>query len=113
MTVRTLEGRLTTTASGAVCWEVYAATYDLAEPVTSWLRTHHGFGRPSCPIDGFDEVIATIARPGLKLELGWDIWSGFYVFGDGPEADALVRAVAAEFDPKLSLPEFQRYRQDW
>ncbi len=113
MIERTLQGQLTTNHSGAVCWEVYAATYDLIGPVAEYLRTVHGFAAPSPPVDGLDSVVATIGRPGLKLSVGWDIWSGFYVFGSGAAADALVRQLAADLEPRLAEPEFQACLQEW
>jgi hypothetical protein len=110
---RPLTAILTTTASDRLSWEVYAATYDLAGPVTDYLRHSHGFGLALPPFFGLDEAVATIARPGMRLSLGWDIWSGFYVFGDSPEADDLIRQLAQDLDPRLSEPEFAQFAQDW
>ncbi len=113
MATRPLTAILTTTASGRQSWEVFEASYDLAGPVCDYLRQVHGFGTPTTPLFGLDEVVATVARPGMRLSVGWDNWSGFYVFGDSEAADTVVRQLAADLTPRLAEPAFAVCAQDW
>jgi hypothetical protein len=46
-------------------------------------------------IAGLDEVFRDYGREGLVIGLEWDNWSGFTVVAKSPQAEQLVRQIAA------------------
>jgi hypothetical protein len=61
------------------------------------------------PVSGLDQVLAELARGELVVHLGWDIWSGMFVFAREPAGDRLVREIAAWLEARLGEPAFAEH----
>lgn len=108
-----LEGFFCKSANERQCYEIYQATADFIYEAASILKLKYGFSEPKRPIVGLDEVLTEVSKDGLKLLLGWDIWSGFYVMADSEEADAIVNEFGNYLESVIQQPEFNLYIHVW
>jgi hypothetical protein len=108
-----LEGFFWRAANGRQSYEIYRATSEFIYEAAKILRQLYGFSEPKRPIVGLDEVITECSKDGLKLLLGWDNWSGFYVLADSPEGDELVNEFGKYLDSIIQRPEYEVYIHIW
>jgi hypothetical protein len=108
-----LEGFFCKAANDRQCYEIYQATADFIYEAANLLKQLYGFSEPKRAIVGFDEVLTEVSKDGLKLLLGWDIWSGFYVMADSEEADAIVNEFGKYLDSIIHQPEYNLYIHIW
>lgn len=57
------------------------------------LVSRFSFQAEGKPLDGIDVVYWDFTRDGLRLIVGWDIWSGCFVFATTPEGDQVVQEI--------------------
>ena len=107
-----LAGGWSTTATGRPSFEVFAASPEMVFAVLK-LSARVGFTVVRGPGVGLDCVIAEIERERVRICVGWDIWSGVYVFASDERGDDAVRELAKLVEPRLITAEFQRYVQVW
>ena len=108
-----LQGFFCKAANGRQCYEIDQVTSEFIYVAANYLTQRYGFSAPKKPIVGFDEVITECSKEDLKLLLGWDNWSGFYVMADAPETDALVKEFGEYLDSIIQQPEFEIYLHIW
>ena len=113
MSKERLEGFFCKAANGRQLYEVEKATPEFIYVAAKILRQEFGFSELKKPIFGLTEVITECSKDQLKLLLGWDNWSGFYVMADTPETDEVVMAFGKYLDSILHQPEFEIYVQVW
>ena len=100
MAARTLAGTWGATAAGRPEYSVYAAGPALVGYVMVELEDH-GFLWVCGPVIGIESVVAEVRRQDELVCLGWDIWTGFYVFAADDRHDAATRYIAAWLEPRL------------
>jgi hypothetical protein len=108
-----LEGFFWRAANGRQSYEIYRATSEFIYEAAKLLQQKYGFSAPKRPIVGLDEVMTECSKDGLKLLLGWDNWSGFYVLADSPEGDDLVNEFGKYLDSIIQRPEYEIYIHIW
>jgi hypothetical protein len=108
-----LTGCFHTTASGRASYEIYLATPDFLQVAANVLRVRFGFSLAPEPLVGFDQVITDCERDGVKLLLGWDNWSGFYVMADAAAGDNLVKEFGTYLNTLIEQEEYDRYIHRW
>ena len=108
-----LEGCFHTAANGRLGYEIYLATPDFIDVAADLLRERFGFSKARSPVVGFDEVITDCHKGDVKLLLGWDNWSGFYVLADSPLGDAVVKDLGDYLDTVIHQAEYDRYIHRW
>ena len=72
-----------------------------------------GFSKSRTPVVGLDEIITDCEKEDVKLLLGWDIWSGFYVMADSEAGDAIVDEVGKYLNSIIQEPQFESYIHRW
>jgi len=108
-----LEGTFYKAANGRQSHEIYRATSEFIFVAAKIWHEQFGFSKSRAPIVGLDEVITDCEREGIKLLLGWDIWSGFYVMADSDAGDAIVHEVGTLLNILIQNPEFEQYIHRW
>jgi hypothetical protein len=102
---RPFEASWTTTAQGRPSFEVFAADPSFVAYVLARLVDERGAAIELAPVIGLDEVIAEVRAHGEPVRVGWDNWSGFYLFSDTESGDAVVRELGAWLEPQLPALE--------
>lgn len=100
MSDKPLQGVFYQTAQDRASYEIdtdVAFIYKLA----TVLVKQFGFQSKGAPLDGIDVVYWDFTRDGLTLTVGWDIWSGCFIFATTPEGDAVVQAIGQYLDRVL------------
>ena len=110
---RRLEGHLYKTPDGRSSYEIYLATSALVLVAAQILTDRFGFSEARTPFIGFDEVLTDCHRGDVKLLLGWDNWSGFYVTADSAVGDEVVKEVGDYLDSLIQRAEFDEYLDRW
>jgi hypothetical protein len=108
-----LQGFFCKAANGRQCYEIDKATPEFIYVAANFLVQKFGFSEPKKPIVGLDEVLTECSKEQLKLLLGWDNWSGFYVLADTPDTDAVVNEFGRYLDSVIHQPEFDIYVHIW
>jgi hypothetical protein len=98
----------TVTQSGRPSWEIDGADEQIVGEVIAVLVDVLGCELVLPPVVGGDSIVAELTRDGHRLHVGWDIWSGFYVFADAEDGDGATREIAAWLEPRLGEPRFAR-----
>jgi hypothetical protein len=100
-----LEGHFCKTAGGRVSYEIFKADSDYLKTVHDVLTGQFGFRRKKLlgleVLIGLDEVICSYERASLQLEVGWDSWSGCYLFATEEAGDEVVSEIGAYLDELL------------
>ena len=109
----TLSGCFHKAANGHVCYEIYRATPDFIQVAARVLRERHGFPPANKPLHGFDEVLTECCKDGVRLLLGWDNWSGFYLLADSNAGDAVVEDVGRYLDSIIHQDTYDAYVHHW
>ena len=108
-----LAGSLYKTADGRQSYEIYLATSEFIFVAAKILHEQFGFSKCHEPFVGLDEVITDCEREGIKLLLGWDIWSGIYLMAASEAGDAIVSEVGLYLNSIIQTSEFERYIHRW
>ena len=58
-------------------------------------------GKPAIPIVGLDVVLWRWEKDGIKLEMSWDIWSGFSLDSKSEDGDVFLSTFASHLDQFL------------
>ena len=110
---RTLQGDFHLAANGHKSYEIFYAVPDIIFEVSNILVDRFGFVQTDSPITGFDEVLMRCHKGEIILDLGWDNWSGFYLFAHTAEGDALVQEIGVYLDTIIGEKRFEKYIHDW
>jgi hypothetical protein len=108
-----LEGFFWKTANGRQSYEIYKATPDFILVAAKILHERFGFSKAKKLLDGIDHLITDCAKDDVKLLLGWDNWSGFYLMSDSDAGDAVVIEVGNYFESIIQQTEFDNYIHHW
>lgn len=99
------KGNFYKTAHGRVSYELFEAEPDYLKTVHRVLTKQFGFRRKNLLgvgiLIGLDEVLCSYAHNNLQLEVGWDSWSGCYLFATEEAGDEVVREIGAYLDELL------------
>ncbi len=94
-------GVLHKTAHDRNSYEIYGADSDFLCKIVQVLEARFGFAALNQPLDGIDCLYWDFARDGIRLTVGWDIWSGCFVFANSAAGDELVREIGQYLDQVL------------
>ena len=83
-------------ASGRASYEVEAEVDFLSE--FSKVLEGLGFAKYRPPIVGLDQVFLDFKNGDVRLTIGWDNWSGCFVFAWEPEGDPFVIEAGRQID---------------
>jgi hypothetical protein len=104
-----LEGKFIQTASGRKSFEVLHAKPEIIFPISKILVHEFGCTEPNIPTVGLDTVVTECYKDNIKLNLGWDIWSGFYIFADSVQGDKIVDKIGNYLIEILSSKKFEEF----
>ncbi len=107
--IRNLTGNIHTAANGQKTYDVFCASSGLIPVIGRLLQQQFGFSPQSTPAIGLDEIVIEIEKDGIKLSLGWDIWSGAYVLSFCEEGSQWVAHIAQFLDDEFSKSIYQQY----
>ncbi|MFC5402955.1 hypothetical protein [Cohnella soli] len=94
-----LLGHFTKTAKGRNSFEIWKGEADLILKIAFLLRD---FGFTSGPLmSGLDGHYMDLVSNNIKLNLGWDIWSGLFLSAVNEEGDIWVNKLGEEINRKL------------
>ena len=91
------KGRYTKDASGRAGYEVFEAEVDFLTEFSKVLEGL-GFAEQRPPIVGLDQVFLDFTNGDVRLTIGWDNWSGCFVFAWEAEGDPLVIEAGRQID---------------
>lgn len=106
-----LEGKFHQTANGRTSYEIFHATPEILLPISQILVNEFGCTRPNIPITGIDSIITECDKDGIKLHLGWDNWSGFYLFADSHAGDEFVDKIGFHLNKLLKTDKFKEFEE--
>lgn len=106
---QTLEGKFYKVANGHVSYEVFYATSDIIFAISDILVARYGCSPIDALLYGLDAVITKCQKDNIKLDLGWDNWSGFYIFANSPEGDGLVKDIGTYLNTIIGGSSFEKY----
>lgn len=108
-----LTGTWSRTATLRLCYEIFYALPDIIHEIEKILTSRFGCTPLRDPVAGPDQVIVRCDCRGITLEIGWDNWSGFYIFSDTDEGDLLVKRIGEELDGVIGGSDFERFIHFW
>lgn len=108
-----LEVSFSTTASGRLSCEIYYAVPNIMFEIEKILIAKFGCTKMETPLQGPDQVITSCKKGDMKLEIGWDNWSGFYIFADSKDGDQLIRELGEYLRPLIKGKEYEKFIHDW
>jgi len=110
---RSLQGNFHKGANGHVSYEIYYVTPDILFAISDILVTEFGCTQIELPKAGLDSVITKCQKGDLELALGWDNWSGFYIFSNSLEGDELIKEIGAQLNTIIGGIDFEKYIHYW
>jgi hypothetical protein len=114
MATRPLELSWSTTHGGRPEVRIYAASGKMLTLFDGLLTQHLGYAPMRPPVLGPDQLVSFSLKGEVRLELGWDVFTGAYVFAADTTGDADVQELATLLGPLLVMPEvLQQYRQEF
>jgi len=99
-----MQGRLHKNASGNNSYEIHKADSEYIFEFANVLRDCYEFGavkRSSNPAYNFDCIFWDFQKDNILLTVGWDIWSGAFVFAHCSKGDEYIEKIATHFDNLL------------
>lgn len=106
-----LTGTFHQTASGRTSYEIFHATPEIIFSISEILVTEIGCTQPKVPITCLDAIITECHRDDVKLNLGWDHWSGFYIFAESQQGDEFVDKIGSHLNKLLSTKKFKEFEE--
>jgi hypothetical protein len=97
---RPWKGQRFKNASGRENYEVFAAEVDFLSELTKVLA-RLGFTPRRPPLVGLDQVFEDYFKGEVRLTIGWDNWSGCFVFAWEPKGDPFVIEAGRQIDDLL------------
>lgn len=107
--IRSLQGKFHELSSGRKSYEILNAVPGIIFEIDNILVAKFGFASMELPALGLDIVITKSRKDGIELVLGWDNWSGFYIFSTSSEGDKLVTEIGTYFDTIIGGEDFKKY----
>ena len=104
-----VRGCFSQTASGHTSYEIFEASSGVIEPVCRLLVDVFSFSPPDDMSVGVDVFVCTCRKDGVKLAIGWDTWSGFFISAQSDLGDALVRQIGLYLDTVIHQEAFEKY----
>jgi hypothetical protein len=84
--------------AGRGIYELPDAKPTFLAPALARLCKEHGFQLIFGPAAGLDAFYAEVERGPVRLEVAWDIWSGFCILSSSDAGYAVVAELAVDFD---------------
>ncbi|NHJ47327.1 MAG: hypothetical protein FK733_06010 [Asgard group archaeon] len=98
-----LTGKIFKTAQDTLSYDIEAASIALVMSVVEMIENKFGFQMiEGMPVIGFEDAVIVMTKDDIKIWVGWDIWSGLYVFADEKSGDQTIQDIGAFLDTKLS-----------
>ncbi len=91
--MKKLSGKFFKAANGHESYDIDPAEPELFFPVATKIQKKFGFEPPQLPIFGLDVTYLDLVRDNVKIIMGWDIWSGLFIFAEDEEGDAFIREI--------------------
>ena len=91
--MKKLSGKFFKAANGHESYDIGAAEPELFFPVATKIQNRFGFEPPHLPIFGLDVTYLDLIRDNVKIIMGWDIWSGLFIFAEDREGDVCIREI--------------------
>ena len=101
MSDKPLTGVLYKTPHERSSYEIYEADLGFLFKIVNVLEARFGFAAVTLPVDGIDCLYWDFARAEIRLTVGWDIWSGCFVFADSEAGDEVVEEIGQYLDQVL------------
>lgn len=100
-------GKLVRVANGHYSYDIeipfdeehFRYMLDIAENLIKNFR----FEQPKTPIAGPDGTCMDLFREGIRITIGWDIWSGLFVMAHCDEGDGIIRRFSEEYSIERSI----------
>ena len=98
---KTLTGCFHKTAQDRTSYEIFEADSDFMFQIVEVLESRFGFHAITIPMDGFDVIYWDFARDAIRVTVGWDVWSGCFVFATTEAGDEIVKEIGQYLDGRL------------
>ena len=100
-----MNGLIHKTAGGHSSYEIYDADQDFIFRFADVLTTQFGFDLTgNRPVVGLDVILWDAQKETVRLTIGWDIWSGAFVFAHCSEGEGYIERIANYFGDSLRHP---------
>lgn len=105
-----MKGCFHQTAQGRTSYEIYEAESDFLLQIAAILKARFGFQATSSPLEGLDVIYWDFVRGEIPITVGWDNWSGCFVFAETEEGDEIVREIGQYLEETLNenIPKSDR-----
>src|SRR5512145_624582 len=109
---RALQGQFHEAANGHKTYEIFYATPNILFEIGNILVTKFGCSELDLPGIGLEAVITKCQKGNIRLDLGWDNWSGFYILANSAEGDKLVEEIGAYLNSLIGGKGFEKFIRD-
>lgn len=100
--MKNLEGKIYKTSNGYNSYEIeYADSifiFKIAAVVTKKFQFIH-----VNPVIGLEQVFMDFVKDGVKITVGWDIWSGCFVMARDKVGDKYIEEIGNYLDTHLNM----------
>jgi hypothetical protein len=93
-----MEGKLNIIKNGFYSYDIYEADQNYIYQIADILTKQHGFSMVNSPVIGLDCVYWDFNKNNIKLTLGWDIWSGAFIFAHCLNGNDYIKIVSDYFN---------------
>ena len=93
--MKKLTGKFFKAANGHDSYDIDAAEPELLFPVATKIQEKFGFEPAQLPLFGLDVTYLDLVRDNVTIIMGWDIWSGLFVFAQDDEGDSIIREIGS------------------
>lgn len=90
-----MQGKIHKTAQGYNSFEMHEEKNDFIFQFATILEKEYGFTMSGQPAFGLDGVFWDAYKENLRLTVGWDIWSGAFVFAHSAQGDPYIEKMQA------------------
>lgn len=100
--MKNLEGKVNKTFEGYNSYEIEDADtsfiFKIATVVTEKFQFTH-----ANPIIGLEQVFMDFVKDGVKITIGWDIWSGCFVMAHDKAGDKFIEEIGNYLNAHINM----------
>ncbi|CAN7762113.1 hypothetical protein [Paenibacillus sp. LjRoot56] len=97
--MKNLQGKINKTSKGYNSYEIFDADASFILKIATVVTEKFNFTHTN-PIIGLEQVFMDFDKDGIKITIGWDIWSGCFVMAHDKLGDKCIVEIGNYLDER-------------